>query len=758
MSAELIGGASQSLDPPHSAPRSLRRGAEVSWGLLTASLAIATAAIPLVHEPAFYFADDYQSYFLPGFLEIARLIKAGELPFLTPRLFQGGAFLAEYQYALFNPVSLLLYLVLDGFARLDHAAAFLVLFHVGLLAGGSHALARLIGVSRPAAVLAGLTAATSGWIIYWGAITWIPGLISTAWLSWAAAALIRAYRAPSFVPPAAGAVYLTIASGWPFSDAALVAGLGTALALAFWARRDWRACARGACAAGLGGLLAAPSWMPLAAMIGVSSRQSEILFHDMLTTPPAVLLAMGVPVWPETWLGFNGLKMHVGPPAQYASWWVPVALVNASRARLNEPEGRAAALLLAVAGLIALLAISPGVSQLRWTFRFLPYVQIGVTIVAAWFVTRDRWAPGRTLVLIAVGGAVAIARDPDLLPLQVALTALIALAALLALRAEGAARLFVIAASHSVVFATLTVIMPSNDQIGTWPAPMERSAYRASPARPGDTMLVLHDPGYHQVPAAAATRSALFTELPHSNTPLLTGVAVVGGYSPMPVRGFRALCMWRGGATCPEAAERLTRPDPATGASTLELARVTRAAVQRGPRADDFAKVVGPDWTRRSGIAAELFERVAGGPSLPGTLSAGPKGFRVAAAAESAAAGRYEVASPAGGRIVWARAWYPGYAASWNGAPLTIEIVNDVLVSTVVPAGDGVLTLRYVPSGLLPGLAVSALAALALAGFAMSSRRASARVRTTETHPGRTCEPSTVRGAGPPVRSPDAAP
>jgi hypothetical protein len=180
--------------------------------------------------------------------------------------------------------------------------------------------------------------------------------------------------------------------------------------------------------------------------------------------------------------------------------------------------------------------------------------------------------------------------------------------------------------------------------------------------------------------------------------------------------------------------------------------------VQRGPRADDFAKVVGPDWTRRSGIAAELFERVAGGPSLPGTLSAGPKGFRVAAAAESAAAGRYEVASPAGGRIVWARAWYPGYAASWNGAPLTIEIVNDVLVSTVVPAGDGVLTLRYVPSGLLPGLAVSALAALALAGFAMSSRRASARVRTTETHPGRTCEPSTVRGAGPPVRSPDAAP
>ena len=178
MSVGLIDSASPSV--------SLPRVAELRWGLLTALLAVATAAIPLVHEPAFYFTDDYQAYFLPGFLEIARLIKAGELPFLTPRLFQGGAFLAEYQYALLNPVSLLLYLALDGFARLDKAAAFFALVHIGLLAGGTHALARLVGVTRPAAVLAGLTAATSGWIIYWGAITWIPGLVSTAWLSWAA--------------------------------------------------------------------------------------------------------------------------------------------------------------------------------------------------------------------------------------------------------------------------------------------------------------------------------------------------------------------------------------------------------------------------------------------------------------------------------------------------------------------------------------------------------------------------------------------
>lgn len=718
MSAGLIAGAVP--------PVARARGGDLAWGLLTACLAVATAAIPLAHTPTFYFTDDYQAYFMPGFLEIARLIKAGALPFLSPRLFQGGAFLAEYQYALFNPVSLLLYLVLDGFARLDHAAAFFALVHIGLLAGGTHALARMVGVSRPAAVLAGLTAATSGWIIYWGAITWIPGLVSTAWLSWAAAALIRAYRTPGSVPLAAGAVYLTVASGWPFSDAALVAGLGVGLPLAVWAGRDRRACARTALAAGLGLLLAAPAWMPLAAAIGTSSRQPEVLFHDMLSTPLAVLLAMGVPVWPETWLGFDGLRMHVGPPAQYVAWWVPVALINASRARLNAPEGRGVALLLAVTGVIALLAISPGVSQLRWPFRFLPYVQIGVTIVAAWFVTRDRWAPGRTLLLVVIGGAVALARDPDLLTLQILLTALVAVAAVLALRAEGTARLAILMASHTLVFAILTSIMPVNEQVGTWPAPMARSAYRTPALPAGDTMLVLHDPDAHRTPLAPEVWTALFTELPHSNTPLLTGAAVVGGYSPMPMRGFRAICMWRGGATCPEAAERLAHPDPVTGASTLDLARVVRVAVERGPRADGFAAVAGPGWTRHSGVAAELFERAGGGPALPGTLSAGPAGFQVDAATEGAASGRYAVASPGGGRVVWARAWYPGYAATWNGAPLAVEVVNDFLVSAVIPAGNGVLSLRYVPAGLLPGLALSALAALALIGLMVFRRRARA--------------------------------
>ena len=55
-----------------SGSRRSRAGAEIGHGLLAACLAAATAAIPLLHEPGFYFRDDAQAYFLPGFLEIAR--------------------------------------------------------------------------------------------------------------------------------------------------------------------------------------------------------------------------------------------------------------------------------------------------------------------------------------------------------------------------------------------------------------------------------------------------------------------------------------------------------------------------------------------------------------------------------------------------------------------------------------------------------------------------------------------------------------
>ncbi len=706
---------------PAGATRGGNALAEMRSALLAGLLATATAAIPLLHNPSFYFSDDFQTYFLPGFLEIARLIKAGEWPFLTPRLFQGGALLAEYQYALFNPVSVALYLVLDQFERLDRAAALFVLVHLALLGSGIHALARTIGTPRPHAVLAGLVGATSSWLIYWGATSWIPAVVSAAWLSWAAALLVLAYRSPRFLVPAAAAVFMTVASGWPFADAALLAGVGTGL-LAAWCSGGSRiACARLAFAAALGALLAAPAWMPLVAAFASTQRMAITFNPHTLQTPLLVLFAIGAPIFPQPW-SLMGVRVFASPPMQYVGWWIPVVFLHADFKRLRTPQGAGAAALVAITVLFALLAMAPALSQLRWPFRFLPYFQIGCAVLGAWFLGQPgrAWSPWRTVALIL--GTAIIASFQLVTATQIAFltAAIVLLSAVLVLRSDGPEQrgaLRFIGLSHILIFVVLTKTFPGNAMLPGWAPPMLRSAYESAALDEGDASLLLFRSELFHGSQANDAPGSLYVEIPHGNTGLLTGARSVGGYSPVPGRGFATLCLDYIGASCPAAVEHWSRIDPATGASTLDLARIARVTTETGPYADAFA-AAHPDWTSQVRQHGVLFERPPRGRDLPGTLSAAPPSVRFGAVQESPRDGRYEVVSGEGGRFVWARAWYPGYATTWNGVSLDVESVNGILPSVVIPPGPGVLTLSYVPKGLHAGLAIAAAALLGLAGMA----------------------------------------
>jgi hypothetical protein len=688
---------------------------ELTWGGGAVALTLATATIPLLRDPGFYFTDDYQSYFLPGFLEIARLIKGGEWPFLSPRLLQGGAFLAEYQYALFNPVCILLYLVLDSFERLDRAAAFYALSHLGILAGGLYALARVVGADRPASVLGALSGATSLWLIYWGAANWIPALVSAAWLAWAAAALFLAYRHVAWVPAASGAVFLMIASGWPFADLALAAGGSFALTVALWRTRNVHSAARAGLALVLGGMLAAPSLLPLAAAIPYSAREATQMFSHMLSTPLPAVLAVGLPLFPQSWLGFEGFALRAFPPMQYVSWWVPLAFVHLTRGRLH---GRAAVVAAALV-LFALLASAPGVWQFRWSFRFLPYLHLACAVVGAWALSQPAhcWAPRRVLLVVLGGALVAFLQAPELAGAQGTVTLEVLLAAGLACRwlpRERRAALALMGASHIGLFATLTGLAPTNDFVKEWRPPVDRAAYSAPTLGSGDVTLNLFEQELYNSPRASDLPPQVYTELPHGNTALLTGTSAMAGYSPMKPAGFGALCFTNIGATCVEGVARLLRPDPASGASALDLARITRVAAQPRAYAETFEAAAGPGWRRREGKAAVFFDRDPP-VAFPGTISAAPTGVRFGGAQEGAQTGHYALSTGSGGHLVWARAWYPGYEASWKGAPLVIRVVNGLFPGVTLPMGEaGELTLRYVPRGLVPGLAVAGAAVLLL--------------------------------------------
>jgi uncharacterized membrane protein YfhO len=90
---------------------------------------------------------------------------------------------------------------------------------------------------------------------------------------------------------------------------------------------------------------------------------------------------------------------------------------------------------------------------------------------------------------------------------------------------------------------------------------------------------------------------------------------------------------------------------------------------------------------------------------------------------------RLLVRAPDGGRLVFARLAWPGYEATVDGTPVTVESLDDMLVSVVVPARGDIAELRleYRPPGHRLGL-ILALAGVLLACLVVVDwRRGSAR-------------------------------
>lgn len=159
------------------------------------------------------------------------------------------------------------------------------------------------------------------------------------------------------------------------------------------------------------------------------------------------------------------------------------------------------------------------------------------------------------------------------------------------------------------------------------------------------------------------------------------------------------------GWTCPDAAAELFRRDAETGLDLADLARIDRISVSRSSHLDAFLAHKPDRWL----VAAEgrfmtEFRRREPLPAGGGNLSWLPPG--VAVDRTPVVSDREErhvlSAGPAyrGGRLVLARAAYPGYRAELNGRPLPVEAYLGVLVSVVLPDDpSGELRVRFDPPG-----------------------------------------------------------
>jgi hypothetical protein len=126
----------------------------------------------------------------------------------------------------------------------------------------------------------------------------------------------------------------------------------------------------------------------------------------------------------------------------------------------------------------------------------------------------------------------------------------------------------------------------------------------------------------------------------------------------------------------------------------------------------------GAAWTLAySGSDARIYERPGALPLA--RLIGGARGGRVRVERRTPGAWTIAWQAPRRGRLVVAETWDPGWRAALDGRPAAVEPLRGVLLGVRLGPGAGRVELRYHPDGFVPGMVLSllGLAAVALGGI-----------------------------------------
>lgn len=682
----------------------------------------AVALLPLLIDTRFYFNDDYQSYFLPMFREIARLLASGEFPLATPKIWFGGAIAGEYQYAVFHPVCLALYLGLSGIGNLVAAAALYTLLHIFLLGAGLYALCRHLKCAPMPAFIGALIGSTSSWLLYWGASNWIPALVSQAWMVWALLFLLLTCESHKYAAAAVIATAFTLLAGWPFTNLAFLMATVTLAMVAVGARAQADSVWRAGTALLLGALLAMPAILTAAAYLAESGREADVAHLWSLTLNG--LFSVGVPSAVELWnFTDNQYLPSTGVQMLYASWLVPVALTLGGWLPLWRAHRRTLAAVLALAALFALGSMLPGMGHFRWFFRLLPFYHAALAVLAALLLTHAAPAGrsrGRHLLAFAavfIPFLIPTALDPRTYVLSTVFAAAIVVVFSIALvlrRHNESAFRFALIGGHVLVLVIVVAVWPRNLQVPLWDYPASGPEAGAVGRRDFPRRLALYDSSLQEEPGAA-----YWSMVALGNTSAYLHAESVNGYSPAVQRGIAQLfCFdFKGGVCAGDAVTRLFEPRR-NGFNLLDLAGIEEVATDTPERARQFAELAGDTWRPavREG-SYTVFNRI---DPVPGTLSAlPPGGSAISEVRRSVRRAVFEVDTATdfqGGELIVRLPWYPGVYARLNGQPLQLDTIGRAMPVVRLEAGtSGRLAVGYWPKGLSSGLILAAFAALMLA-------------------------------------------
>lgn len=677
--------------------------------------------VPFLCNPQFYFNDDEETQFYAYYIDIGHHLRQGQWPGLTLSTFYGGNLIDDWQYAMLNPFSLLTYWIIAPMSNLLLIGLFLATIYLTLITLGGYCLGRLLGLGRILALAAAAAISTNNFLLYIHGFSWFPGLIAFAWFLWAWVA-IEGYRHAKTTRSLLGiivATYLAVTSGYP--HAILMLGalvLGYAVEWVVIAQ-SWRRAGIFLLVSFAALLMTMPFLFPALLSFGWMLRPSGIQNNGFLMPElGSVLNLSSIFLLPRMHL-YSGI--HPSYPMMYVAWYImpmlPIIAWDKAAALKRKPA------LLIFGAIGVFLLFSPEVlGPIRFPLRFLPYVHVAIIfsfllLISQPGVFRLTWPRlAGTGAILFLQFTSSVTAYPDIMALQFASIILSTMMMVVAVRFVYFKRWLrlevLLLGSTLIVFGLVHLAAPKNADLANFKTPPRNNANGPSVGHPFQ--------GYELFigPMVFDSRYDVRMAAQH----IYTGVYTVNGYSALKHKGINPLIGADDWFEMPSSGvlHFLLGIEPETGQTVVSLMRANRLLIYRD-YVEEALPLLGDDWIPAGqGKYSHAFDRKNPNRQNTTLAYASPGIVTVPGSVVTGEKEELQITgNDNGGKLVFARLWWPGYEAQLEGKPLVTGPLGEIFVKVELPPGArGMLTLQFIPPGFKLGV-VFALFGLLLGGIAL---------------------------------------
>jgi hypothetical protein len=636
-------------------------------------------------DKRYFFHGDTQVAYSGWWYQLGDQVLRGHIPLLDPSAWESGNYIAEGQWGLFSPLTILTGVALRLGPNVVAVVTALKLVLIAVGAVGMYLLLRSYRVVPGAAYVGGVLVGLSGQSVMFDWPSWLTGQMATALLPWAWWLTRRAMRGRNPLP-ALIACYLVVSIGYVYA-ALYLAVVVLACLVDAGSMRNRAALLRTLGVGGFSALVVVTVFLPGIRTAPVTVRSN----WDIVRTG----------LYP---VGVSDIFTSMLPTRNslYLLWCLPLVFwIEPARARavIRELRGAIVATVIMFAWVLGPNKVGP----LRWPARVQPALMVVLLVLLLVLVSRSIRIPGRRHVMASFAWLLSAtwvtisldwqSRDKTLFGAAIVAAAILLVA--WSLRRSSVAAALAMGACTLAIFVSQHTVTPDVGALDRH-SPAQAAGYRTQiPAARGDVLVI----GNYDV--QSVKRPRLAKELLVGSTWYRNPATVQNGYSTIRFRTFNErFCRQYNGFTCPGMLRAVLADEPTTGRPWVDLLSISTLVMYR----PDFnpARLARPPagWTvAGTSRWTVTWVRDTPVPTAGGIVSTSPS-VRVAELSDSDQSVRFRVdrVPAGGGTVVFSRLAWPGYEVS--GASLITPTAKMLVTVHLDASSTGrTVTLAWNPPG-----------------------------------------------------------